>query len=91
MKPDERLNDLFRAARKAPAPEGRELGFETRLLARLREEQRGGLGMLAWRFLPYFAAVTVVAAVWYVATPQQDASDLLALQWEEQELAAFLN
>ncbi len=76
MKPDERLNDLFRAARKAPVPEGRDLGFETRLLARLREEQRGGL---------------VVAALWYVATPQPDASDLLALQWEEQELAAFLN
>jgi len=91
MKPDERLNDLFRAARQALEPESSGLGFETRLLARLREEQRGGLGMLAWKFLPYFAAVTVAAAIWYAATPQPDAADLLALQWEEQEFAAFLN
>jgi hypothetical protein len=91
MNPDERLNDLFRAARKAPAPEGRDLGFETQLLARLRDEQRGGLGMLAWKFLPYFAAVTLVAAIWYAATPQPEAVDLLAFQWEEQELAALLN
>lgn len=91
MKPDDRLNNLFRAARQAPVPEARDLGFETRLLARMREERRGRLGTLAWRFIPYFAAVTVLAAAWYVFTPQPDAADLLALQWEEQELEAFFN
>lgn len=91
MKPDDRLNDLFRAARKAPAPESRDLGFETRLLARLRDERRGSFGVLAWRLIPYFAAVTVLAGAWYFAVPNPDAFDLAALQGEDQELARFLN
>ena len=63
---DEELDSLLRAARaEAPADLGRiEFGFETRLLARLREERRSSWLAWAWRLCPFAAALAIAAGVW---------------------------
>ncbi|HVM60590.1 MAG TPA: hypothetical protein VMV72_06950 [Verrucomicrobiae bacterium] len=64
---DEQLNELFRTARAArPDTSRAEYGFETRLLAAIRENRRQPipLAALAWRLMPVFAAIVVVAGVW---------------------------
>jgi hypothetical protein len=67
MKPDSDalLDSLFRAARHAdpdefPTP----LGFETRVLARLREERRNSLPAFCWRLSPLFASLLLLAMIW---------------------------
>ena len=66
---DEELDSLLRAVRdEAPADLGRiEFGFETRLLARLREERRSSWLAWAWRLCPYAAALAIAAGVWSYA------------------------
>ena|SRR5436190_19684420 len=65
MKSDPQLDALFRAARDvAPDTSRNEFAFETRLLARLREERRGSWITIALRLSPFFAALVVAAAVW---------------------------
>jgi hypothetical protein len=57
------LDALFTAARRShdiPA----DFGFETRLLARIREERRGSLFLWSWRLTPYFAALVAAGGVW---------------------------
>jgi hypothetical protein len=64
---DEQLNQLFQAARRSrPDTLRAEYGFETRLLAAIRESRKQPmpLATLAWRLMPAFAAVVVVAGVW---------------------------
>ncbi|HZJ17925.1 MAG TPA: hypothetical protein VFD27_22930, partial [Chthoniobacteraceae bacterium] len=62
---DSQLDALFRAARAdAPDTARAEYGFETRLLARLREERGASLFSWAWKLAPFFAAVAM-AAVWW--------------------------
>jgi hypothetical protein len=64
MKSDPTLDALFRAARdQAPDTSRNEFGFETRLLARIREERRGSWMTIALRLSPVFAALVVAAAV----------------------------
>ena len=70
--PNDPLDALFHAARGEDAPFvgqaggfGRlEYGFETRTLARIREER--GAAWLAWaaRLCPFAAALAVAAGVW---------------------------
>jgi hypothetical protein len=70
--PHDPLAALFRAARGEDAPYigtaggfGRlEFGFETRMLARIREER--GASWLAWaaRLCPFAAALAVATGVW---------------------------
>jgi hypothetical protein len=81
MKPetDPLLDSLFRAARHAdpddfPVP----LGFETRLMARIREERRNAFPAICWRLSPVFASLLVLAVVWLgrleaVETPAETA------------------
>ena len=66
LPPDEELDHLLRAARAdVPTGFGRvEFGFETRLLARLREERRSSWLTWAWRLCPYAAALAIAAGVW---------------------------
>jgi len=63
--PDDPLGALFRAARGNADDIGRlEYGFETRVLARVREERSSS--WLAWaaRLCPFAAALAILAGVW---------------------------
>jgi hypothetical protein len=64
MNSDEKLDSLFRAARATPAAEGGGYGFETHLLAGIREERRSSFFGIALRLSPLFAALVVAAAAW---------------------------
>jgi hypothetical protein len=65
MKSDERLDRLFAAAREhQPDSSVLEYGFETRVLARIREERSGAWFSWAWRMCPYFAALAAAAGAW---------------------------
>ena len=66
LPPDEELDRLLHAARAGvPTELGRiEFAFETRLLARLREERRSSWLAWAWRLCPYAAALAIAAGVW---------------------------
>ena len=68
--PIDPLEALFQAARQAqPNTSRAEFGFETRLLARCREEAaRPHVGWLAWRLAPIFAALTLALAWWSNST-----------------------
>lgn len=44
-----------------------EFGFETRLLARIREERRSSWLAWAWRLCPYAAALAIATGVWSYA------------------------
>ena len=63
--PPDPLDALFRASRENTGDFDRlEYGFETRTLARLREER--GTSWLAWaaRLCPFAAALALAAGVW---------------------------
>jgi hypothetical protein len=65
MKTDDSLNRLFAAARAdAPGTAGLELGFEARLLSRIREERAVSWFSWAWRMCPYFAALALAVGAW---------------------------
>ncbi|MCX7886345.1 MAG: hypothetical protein N3B01_03680 [Verrucomicrobiae bacterium] len=69
---DEHLDNLFAAAREAPIDTASlELGFETRLLARMRTERTAVAAWFVWsrRLAPVFAAVVLVLGVWEALTP----------------------
>jgi hypothetical protein len=61
------LDALFARARaERPDTSRAEYAFETRLLARLRQKSepaRGGIGLLAWRMLPFFAVVVLALGI----------------------------
>lgn len=62
---DPKLDALFAAARLAPPDTSRlEYGFETRLTARLREENGASVFAWAWRMCPFFAALALAVAWW---------------------------
>jgi hypothetical protein len=72
-----------------------EYGFETRLLARLREERSTSVFAWAWRLCPYFAALAVAAAFWSRTTTamvQREAPVWVeaAQTGEEQTLVAYM-
>jgi hypothetical protein len=63
MNPDQKLDALLRAARTAtPDTASAEFAFETRLLARLREERDSAWFVVALRLSPIFAALVLAAA-----------------------------
>lgn len=65
MNPDQKLDALFRAAREAdPALDSADFAFETRVLARLREERGSSWFTIALRLSPVFAALVIAAAAW---------------------------
>lgn len=64
---DRSLDALLAEARSTADDAGAlEWGFETRVLARLREEERGAPGLFnwAWRLCPFFAVLAIVAGLW---------------------------
>ncbi len=66
----ERLFDLARRAKDEPSP--REEGFESRVLARVREERerKRAWSSWAWRLAPLLLALVVFLGLWnYVSYP----------------------
>lgn len=64
---DNRLDALFAAARQNSTDTSRaEWGFETRVMARLREEGSPFASVVtwAWKLCPFFAALAVATALW---------------------------
>ena len=62
---DHCLDALFHAARLEAWNSARaELGFETRLMARLGEERGSSVYCWAWKLAPFFAALAIAAGVW---------------------------
>lgn len=80
MNADPQLDALLRAARdSAPETVRGEFGFETRLLARLREERSSGWMAIAMRLSPFFAALVVAAAFWCRSATQLEPDASYAL------------
>jgi hypothetical protein len=78
---EEKLNALFAAARTAGRDTtGLEFGFETRLAARLREENGGSVSAWAWRLCPFFAALALAVAWWGYASVREDAAARIAAE-----------
>ncbi len=84
---DDELDALFARARGArPDTAAAEYGFETRLMARLRERRPAGsmpiLGALSWRLMPAFAVIVLVLAFWHerVSAEARDAEQITCLQ-----------
>lgn len=66
--PDDPLAALFAAAREeSPHVSRAEFAFETRVLARVREERRASLLTWAWRLSPFCAALAILAGIWCYA------------------------
>ena len=90
---DEQLNQLFQATRGSrPDTSRAEYGFETRLLAALREEreQTTPWAALTWRLMPVFAAIVVVTGVWsYNVQSQAGAEAALGTGGETALAGAF--
>lgn len=65
MNPDQKLDALLRAARESALDNASvEFAFETRLLARLREERDSSWFVVALRLSPLFAALVIATAAW---------------------------
>ena len=68
--PDAKLDALFARARlPRPDTSAAEYAFETRLMARLREERRPDpesiWAAVSWRLAPIFAACVIGLAIWH--------------------------
>ena len=70
---DKHLDALLSAARSQKPDTSRvEYGFETRLMARIREEQRADRPWyaFAWRLSPVFAGIVIALGIWTWYSPQ---------------------
>ena len=98
MKPDadRQLDALFHSARTAETDTSRvEFGFETRLMARLREERSSSIAAWAWKLAPFCAALAIAAGVWSRTTSAQIDADAKVIaeasrRDEERLLLAFM-
>ncbi|TAN35664.1 MAG: hypothetical protein EPN23_10855 [Verrucomicrobia bacterium] len=94
MKSEEQLHQLLAAARAAPVDTAAvEFGFETRLLARLRDERNRGAawGLWSWRLAPALAALVLLLAAWTWWAPNNTETDFtqgVSIASTEQTLAA---
>ncbi len=94
--PDSSLDALFRAARTGePDTERAQFGFETRLMARLREDRGAGLFAWAWKLAPFFAAIALAAGWWGRLSMAQvettaSAAAQVALKGDEYALVSFV-
>ena len=61
---DQQIDMLLRAARVPRDTERVQLGFETRLMARLREERSASVFAWAWKLAPFFATIAIAAVIW---------------------------
>ena len=90
---DPQLEALFAAARAdAPDTSRLEYGFETRLAARLREENGDSIFAWAWRLCPFFAALALAVAWWTQANAHADVYSQFAAEASaaNDELLAYM-
>lgn len=90
---DEQLNQLFQAARGShPDTSRAEYGFETRLVAALREnrEQPTPWAALTWRLMPVFAAIVVVTGAWSYNVQSQTGTEAALGAGSETALAGLM-
>ncbi|MFA6054773.1 MAG: hypothetical protein WC769_05295 [Thermodesulfovibrionales bacterium] len=93
---DEKLDRLFAAARKAePYKKEIEYGFETRLMAKIRDqgERQTPFLLWAWRLIPVFASIVIFLGIWTYSSRYNSMTDLGAISMvgnEETTLLAFL-
>src|SRR3954468_22499773 len=96
MNPEPNLDALFRAARaEAPDTTRVEFAFETRLLARLREERGSSIFAWAWRLAPFFAAIAIAVGWWgqlSIAQVETTANAVaeVALKGDDRTLMSFV-
>ncbi len=77
--PDSNLDRLLRAARdETPDTSRFEFAFETRVMARLREERSASVFTWSWKLAPFFAALAIAAGLWS-RTPTAKADSLAGL------------
>ena len=67
---NERVERFYRILKETPLDHSlQEYAFETRLMARIRSENRTSPSMLAWRMLPYLCgAIVLLSALLYQET-----------------------
>lgn len=89
---NDRLNELFAAARRAvPETSRLEYAFETRLLARLRDERETSVQTWAWRLSPFFAALAIALTLWSrTATEPSREAPLFAQIAEDHDSLGYL-
>jgi type VI protein secretion system component VasF len=78
---DERLDRLFAEARShRPDTADRELNFETRVMARIRERRAAAVPWysLVWRMIPAFAVIAAIIAVCSASFNPARSQDLFA-------------
>ena len=94
--PESQLDALFRAARTGETDTARaQFGFETRLMARLREDRGTSIFAWAWKLAPFFAAIALAAGWWgrlsmaQVETTASAAAEV-ALKGDDHALMSFV-
>jgi hypothetical protein len=90
---DDQLNRLFTAARAEKRETWRaEFAFETRLLARLREQRQNIVPWFVWtwRLAPVFAAIVIALGVWNFTAPADPLADLVGDSSDDAALVAML-
>ena len=88
---DDELKNLFASGRSAARDTSRlEFGFETRLLARLREEAATPWFAPAWKLCPIFAAITVAVGLWMGRTLADFPGEQAALASDDLRIVEYL-
>ncbi len=78
---DERLDSFFAEARAGrPDTSAREMNFETRVMASIRERRAAAVSWYAliWRMVPAFAVIAAIAVVCSMTFNPAPSSDLFA-------------
>ncbi len=87
-KTNKRLEQLFSAARDAaPDTSAMEAHFETRVMARIREQREKTAPWfgLVWRMIPIFAVVAAIAAICNMSFNPDHSQDMFAAITNGQE------
>jgi hypothetical protein len=90
---DDQLNELFQAARESrPDTSRAEYGFETRLLAALREDREHATpwAALVWRLMPVFAAIVVITGAWSYSVQSQATAEAALGAGEETAMTGVI-
>ena len=93
---DDRIERLFAAARESqPYNTNLEYGFETRVMAKIRERRNGQKPFFswAWRLIPAFVVVVMMLGAWtYISEQRQliGLSSIAGINNEETMLVAYL-
>lgn len=90
---DKHLDELLSAVRSQKPDTSRlEYGFETRLMARLRGEQREAKPWyaFAWRLSPIFAGIVVALGIWTYYSPHDPEMSAVANTEDESQMVDYL-